>query len=188
MRIAEVESIVGREGTPAPFAPTAGYAVDSAFSRTVPEAERLPRERLEALVAGYYATLQMNDGTVQSEIADDCRRLTNGFATSHIEGSEIAGCRQQLEAGWFRYVDRVRALRIPIVDEARGVVVALALLDHAARFVDYETRDGQARKIPVEYPNTHAVLEIFKIEGGAIRRIEGVTAFQPYLMPTRWGP
>ena len=25
------------------------------------------------------------------------------------------------------------------------------------------------------------------IEGGEIRRIEGVTAFQPYLMPTRWG-
>lgn len=184
--IAAVETIVGREGSPAPFAPTAGYAVDPSFSRTVPEGDRLPRRRLEALVSGYYSSLRQNDGTVRTEIADDCRRLTNGFTTSHVEGAEPSGCRQQLEAGWYRYVDDVRALRMPIVDEARGVVVAIALLDHAARFVDYETVDGQARKIPIEYPNTHAVLEIFKIEGGEIRRIEGVTAFQPYLMPTRW--
>lgn len=184
--IAAVETIVGREGSPAPFAPTAGYAVDPAFAATVPASDRLPRRRLEALVAGYYDSVEQNDGTLHTEIADDCRRLTNGFATSHVEGSNISGCRQQLEAGWYRYVDGVRALRMPIVDEARGVVVAIALLDHAARFVDYETTDGQSRKIPIEYPNTHAVLEIFKVEGGEIRRIEGVTAFQPYLMPTRW--
>ena len=184
--IAEVESIVGREGSPAPFAPTAGYALDPVFSAPVPAADRLSRRRLEALVSGYYTSLERNDGTVETEIADGCERLTNGFVTTAVEGSGASGCRQQLEAGWYRYVDSVRALRMPIVDESRGVVVALALLDHAARFVDYETLDGQSRKIPIEYPNTHAVLEIFKIEGGAIRRIEGVTAFQPYLMPTRW--
>lgn len=188
LNIAEVEGVVGREGTPAPFAPTAGYTVDRSFSRTVPEGQRLPRARLEALVAGYYASLQMNDGTVQTEIADDCRRLTNGFATSHPEGSDIAGCRQQLEAGWYRYVDRVRALRMPIVDEARGVVVAIAFLDHAARYVSYETTDGRERQVPIEYPNSHGVLELFKIEDGMIRRIEGVTSFQPYLMPTQWVP
>jgi hypothetical protein len=184
--IAEVETIVGREGSPAPFAPTAGYALDPGYRSTVQESDRLPRRRLEALVSGYYDSLKQNDGTLSAAIADDCRRLTNGFATSHVEGSGVSGCRQQLEAGWYRYVDDVRALRMPIVDEARGIVVAIALLDHAARFVDYETLDGQSRKIPIEYPNTHAVLEIFKIEGGEIRRIEGVTAFQPYLMPTRW--
>jgi hypothetical protein len=184
--IAEVETIVGREGSPAPFAPTTGYALDPVFSSLVPESDRLPRRRLEALVAGYYAALSGNDGSIPTGIADDCRRLTNGFVTTAVEGSPTTGCRQQLEVGWYRYVDSVRALRMPIVDEARGVVVAIALLDHAARFVDYETLDGQARKIPIEYPNTHAVLEIFKIEGREIQRIEGVTAFQPYLMPTRW--
>jgi hypothetical protein len=187
-RIAEVESIIGREGSPAPFAPTAGYTVDPIFSAPLPAADRLPRARLEALVAGYYSSLQMNDGTVQTAIAEDCRRLSNGFATSHVPDSGIQGCRQQLETGWYRYVDRVRALRMPLVDEARGLVVAIAFLDHAARFVEYETLDGRARRIPIEYPNSHAVLEIFKIVDGAIQRIEGVTAFQPYLMPTHWVP
>jgi hypothetical protein len=30
------------------------------------------------------------------------------------------------------------------------------------------------------------VLELFRIEDGAIARVEGVTSFQPYLMPTQW--
>jgi hypothetical protein len=187
-RLAEVEAIVGREGTPAPFAPTDGYAVDRMFSRTVPAAERLPRARLEALVTGYYSSLQMNDGTVQSEFSPDCERLTNGFSTTHGEGLALRGCREQIAAGLYRYVDRIRAVRFPVIDETRGVVVALAFLDHAARYVDYQTLDGITRKVPIEYPNTHSVLEVFKIEGGRITRIEGVTAFQPYLMPTQWMP
>lgn len=187
-QIAEVESVVGREGTPAPFAPTTGYAVDPVFSAPVPRSQRLPRGRLEALVAGYYDTLQLNDGTVQTDIADDCVRLMNGFATTNGEGVDVEGCRQQLEIGWYRYIDRVRARRLPIVDPEHGVVAAIAFLDHAARFVDYRTLDGRTRKIPVEYPNSHGVLELFKIEDGKISRIEGVTSFQPYLMPTKWVP
>lgn len=186
--IAEVEAIVGREGTPGPFASTDGYALSRDYSRTLPEAERLPRARLEALVEGYYSSLQLNDGTVQTGIADDCERLSNGYSTTHADGIDVTGCRQQLAIGWYRHVDRVRALRLPIVDEARGVVVAIAYLDHAARYVDYETLDGVSRKIPVEYPNSHAVLEVFRLEDGSISRIEGVSAFQPYLMPTQWVP
>jgi hypothetical protein len=186
--IAEAEAIVGREGTPTWFAATEGYALSRDFSRTLPEDERLPRARLEALVDGYYSSMQLNDGTVQTAIADECERLTNGYSTTHADGIDVTGCREQLELGWYRHVDRVRARRFPIVDEARGVVVAIAYLDHAARYVEYETLDGVTRTIPVEYPNSHAVLEVFRIEDGRISRIEGVTAFQPYLMPTQWVP
>jgi hypothetical protein len=185
-KIAEVESVVGRDGPPAPFAPTDGYRVDAKFSESVPRGQRSPRARMIALVDGYYNTVQLNDGKLFTDIADDCRRITNGQSTTSGPDVDIEGCRQQLEAGWYRPVDRVRSRRFPIVDEERGIVVALASLDHAARYVDYETLDGRARKIPVEYPNTYGVLELFKIENGAITRIEGVTTFQPYLMPTQW--
>jgi hypothetical protein len=111
--------------------------------------------------------------------------VSNGVATSHAEGVP-QGCRAQLEAGLLKPVDSIRALRTPVVDEERGIVVAVALLDHAARYRDYTTRDGVERKIPVEYPNTHGVVEMFKIVDGAIERIEGVAVFQPYFMPTMW--
>ena len=184
--ITGVETVVGRDGPPAPFAPTDGYRVDRSFTRELPRNQRLPRARMIALVEGYYNTMQLNDGKIFTDIADDCSRLTNGESTTHGGDIDVEGCLQQLEVGWYRPVDRVRARRFPVVDEERGIVVALAFLDHAARYVDYETLDGRARKIPIEYPNTHGVLELFKIEDGAITRIEGVTSFQPYLMPTRW--
>jgi hypothetical protein len=185
-RISEVEVIAGRDGPPAPFAPTDGYRVDRRFMQTLPRDQQSPRERMVSLVEGYYNTMQLNDGKVFTDIADDCSRKTNGQSTTRGEGIDIEGCRQQFEAGWYRPVDRVRARRFPVVDEERGIVVAFAFLDHAARYVDYETLDGRARKIPVEYPNTYSVLELFKIENGAITRVEGITAFQPYLMPTKW--
>ena len=182
--IAEVETVAGREGPPAPFAPTEGYRVDRRFAQSLPPDQRLPRARMIALVEGYYNTMQLNDGKVFTDIAADCSRVTNGESTTH--GGDIEGCRQQFEAGWYRPVDRVRARRFPIVDQERGIVVALAFLDHAARYVDYETLDGRARRIALEYPNSHGLLELFKIEAGEITRVEGVTSFQPYLMPSRW--
>jgi hypothetical protein len=184
--ISEVEIVAGREGPPAPFAPTDGYRVDRKFTQSLPAGQQLPRARMIALVEGYYNTMQLNDGQVFTDIADDCSRKTNGESTTHGAGIDIEGCLQQFEAGWYRPVDRVRARRFPIVDEERGIVVALAFLDHAARYVNYETLDGEARSIDVEYPYTHGVLELFKIENGEITRIEGVTSFQPYLMPTKW--
>lgn len=183
-RIANVETVVAREGTPAHFAPTEGYAVDAAFTTPLPEAERRPRERLIALAEGFYNTMQLNDGQLLSEFTPDCTRVSNGVNLTHGEGVPAQGCQAQFEIGYYKPVDRVRARRYPLVDEERGVVVAFAMLDHAARFVEYETLDGQAVSIPVEYPNSHRVMELFKIRDGAVERVEGFTVFQPYLMPS----
>ena len=66
------------------------------------------------------------------------------------------------------------------------VVVAFSIHDHATRYTAYHTLDGQEVKVPVEYPHSFSMLELFKIEHGAIRQIESFSAFQPYLMPSRW--
>ena len=185
-KIAEVEAAVAREGTPAHFAPPGGYRVDARFATPVPANQRTSRRDMTALVERYYDTVELNEGgNVPAGIGADCRRVSNGVATSHAEGVP-AGCRAQLEVGLFKPVDSIRARRFPVVDEERGIVVAIALLDHAARYRDYTTRDGVERKIPVEYPNTHGVVEMFKIVNGTIERIEGIAVFQPYFMPTMW--
>jgi hypothetical protein len=187
-RIADVETVLGRRGTPGDYAPSGGYHVDPVFSERLPRNDRVPRARMIALADGYYDTMQLNDGVLLTEIADDCVRVSNGVTTTTRDDVDVSGCRQQFEIGLYRPVDRVRARRYPIVDEARGVVVALAFLDRAARYVDYTTLDGKKRSIDIEYPNTRGVLELFKIENGKIKRVEGVASFQPYLMPTIWVP
>lgn len=186
--IADVETVLGRDGPPAPYAAPDGYSLDAAFTETLPEPRRRPRARLVALVEGYYDTLQLNDGTLLGKLAEGCRRVTNGVSTTHGDDVAVEGCRRQLEIGLHQHVDSVRARRYPIVDEARGLVVALAFLDHAVRYTSYRTTDGEQRSVPVEYPNSHGVLEIFKVDDGEVTHIEGITAFQPYLMPTIWAP
>jgi hypothetical protein len=188
-RIAEVETVVGRAGTPGDFAEPKDYAVPPVFARELPAKHRRARAELLALVDRYYDTMQRNDGTLRADFTDDCARSVNGLSTTHGEhraARAAQGCRAQFEIGLYQPVDEVRARRYPLVDEARGIVVAFVFLDHAARYTEYRTRDGEQRHIPVEYPNSHAVMELFKISDGKIQRIESVSAFSPYLMPTIW--
>lgn len=187
--ITEVESYLGREGTPDLFAAVADYTLDKSFSSNVRESARSPRERMVALVDGWYNSRQLNDGKVFTSIADDCERSVNGLDTTSGEywAAQLAeGCRQQLELGLHKPVDRIRARRYPVVNEETGVVVALSLEDHAVRSVDYTSTDGKSLKVEVEYPNTRGRLELFKIENGSITRIDGVSVFLPYYIHSLW--
>lgn len=189
--ITEVETTLGRQGVPGAFQPADGYRVDRIFSQTVPEKSRSPREKLIAIVDGYFNTKQLNDGTLYTQFDDKCERVINGASTTsgedHWAAKAAKGCAHQLQIGLYKPVDRIRERRFPVVDEARGVVVALSMVDHASRYVTYKTTDGKEQQMPIEYPNTLGLMEVFKIIDGKIVRIEGVQSFLPYFMKTRWG-
>jgi hypothetical protein len=137
------------------------------------------------LVQGYYATLQRNDGAMLAPFAPQCRLVSNGVTI--VDGTDKAtGCTQLFERGIFRPVEHVRARRIRAVDEARGLVVASAMLDRPAASVDFRGADGRTRSVDIRYPYTQGVVDVFRIENGRIARVEGVSAFMPYGMPPAW--
>lgn len=187
--ISEVESYLGREGTPDLFGPVDSHELPQVFTQNISAAARSPRERMVALVDGYFNSRQLNDGQLFTSISAQCEQVTNGVTVTRGEhwAAQVAqGCKAQLEQGLFKPVDRIRARRYPVVNEATGVVVALAIEDHAARYVDYQAKDGTALKVEVEYPNSRGTLQLFKISGGEIQRIEGVSVFLPYYIHTLW--
>jgi hypothetical protein len=186
-RIGEVESYLGREGTPDLFAPLAGYKLDDTFNTAV----STPAERADliALVEGYFDSKQLNDGTLHTEVADNCTQLVNGVNITqgeHSKAQAAEGCKAQLEIGLYKPVERIRARRYPVVDTAKGVVVALSLEDHATRTLKYETTDGKTHDVDVRYPNTRGRLDLFKIVDGEIVRIDGVSVFLPYYIHSLW--
>ena len=188
-RITEVESYLGREGEPEVFAKVDGYVRDAAFGEAVPAGQRRSREQLQALVDGYFNSKQQNHGEVFTRFAADCEQKTNGVSITsgdHWAAQAVEGCEAQLEAGVFKPVDRIRARRYPVINEATGVVVALSIEDHAARYVDYETLDGKPLAVQVEYPNSRGRLDLFKIVDGSITRIDGVSVFLPYYIHSLW--
>jgi hypothetical protein len=188
-QISEVESIVGREGTPEVFAKTDGFKVDTTFTAKVPAASRQTREQLTAVVEGYFLSKQQNNGKLMTAFSDKCAQFTNGVNTTagdYWAAKAVQGCEAQLKAGVYKPVERIRARRYPVINEDTGVVVAMTLEDHATRYLDYTTLDGKALSVQVPYPNTRGRLDIVKVEDGKIVKIEGISVFLPYYIHSLW--
>ncbi len=88
--------------------------------------------------------------------------------------------------GYYRYNDRLRGRRFPLVDEERGLVLAGGFIDKMGRNGDYRLTDGTMAKPVVYRPHTFYLLELFKIKDGAIEQIEANFITVPYNMPSPW--
>ena len=193
--IAEVETIVCRSMEFGPFPSIETYVAPRPLMLAdVPEAERVPRERMIAIANGYFDTLQLNDGTLHTEFTDDCDRIENGLQTTNnpnIEGYPIAamGCAEQFRLGQYIYDDRLRDRRFPLIDEEKGLVLAGGFIDHTGKVVDVTWTDGVTKtKSVFHFPHSFALLELFKIAGGRIAGVEAVFITVPYNMPSPWMP
>jgi len=190
--ITEIETVLSRKIDTSPFPVTEGYDSPHAlWSQTIPEAERQPRARLISVADGYFDTIQLNDGTLFTHFTEDCNRVENGLLTTNnptIPDYDIAkmGCEEQFRLGQYIYDDRLRDRRYPLVDEEKGVVLAAAFMDHSGTVMDVTWTDGTKQKSIFFYPHSFILLELFKIENNAIRRVEAVFASMPYNMPSVW--
>jgi hypothetical protein len=178
------------------------------WAEPIPEGERLSREALIAAADKYFWGLERNDGKKDySFFADDCERLENGLKTTNNpalrygEGiseraapaddfvASLAGMtpRQQFETGYFRFVDRIRDRRFPVVDVERGAVFAFGFFDHSGTVRDIPLSDGRVLESGVREPFTWEIGEAFKIEHGRLKFIEAVMKRCPYGMTAGWG-
>lgn len=190
--ISEVETLVVRQSDSGiKFLPQL-FEDKPILNAIVPPAERSPRARLIDLANGYFSTLQLNDGTILTKFAPTCERVENGLRTTNnpdfakIVPVSAQGCEAQFRSGNYRYDDRLRGRRFPLVDEERGLVLAGGFIDHSGRLGEYRLTDGTLVTSPVRRPHSFYLLELFKIRGGAIEQIEANFITVPYNMPSPW--
>jgi len=152
----------------------------------------VPRAEMIRLANGYFDTLQLNDGSIHTRFHRDCNRVENGVQTTHnpefakIVPVSALGCEDQFRTGNYRYDDRLRARRFPLVDEQRGLVLAFGFIDHTGRLAEYQLTDGRTVKSPVRRPHSFYLAELFKIDDGMIWQIEANFITVPYHMPSPW--
>lgn len=174
------------------------------------------RETREQLIRGannYFAAIELNDGHADYPFTDDCLRHENGVqTTSNAEidyaniNRRLAGqqgeaaaaanpiarlsalsCTAQFKTGFFRFVDRVRDRRFPVVDVERGAVFAFGFFDHSGTIRNFSLADGTMLKdFGPDTPTTWELAEAFKLEDGKIRTIEAVLTAAPYGMHSGW--
>ena len=193
-RIAEAETLTNQPDAGQPPSPAAGdpklllhYPV---MSQVLPPEQRTPRRRMIDLANGYFSTLQLNDGKIFTTFGDDCRRQENGFESAgnpkfdRPEGK--LSCGDQFKTGTFIFDTAVRDRDYMLVDEAHGLVLARAFIDHNAAAAQDHLADGSVVKSYINSPNSLSMLELFHITAGKIDRIEVVHINVPYGMPSVW--
>lgn len=192
--ITEVESVLARRQGDGPFPNPDPEALKGKpiMNELVPPDRRVPRARMISIADGYFDTLQLNDGTIFTRFAPDCDRIENGMLTTNNPnlrpGERIfeLGCEEQFRMGNYRYDDRLRARRFPLVDEERGIVMAGGFIDHSGRLAEVTWTDGTVRKSSYLSPHSFCLLELFKIEDNMIRQVEAVFTTVTYNTPTPW--
>jgi len=198
--ISEVETIVDRKGYgPGPFGNPDTLEPVPVISEDVPADLRRPRARLIALADGYFNTLELNDGQIFTQFADDCSRRENGVWTANdphpgsvqdpnlnLSAYGKISCEQGFKLGNYRWDDELRARRFPLVDEEKGLVLAGGFIDHAGKLDHYTTTDGVVHDPPLKSPHSFCFLEMFKMRDGRIRHAEAVFITVPYHMPSPW--
>jgi hypothetical protein len=188
--VAEVETIVVRQADEALVFPDPKFETKPVMEEIVPEAERsLPVKMIE-LADGYFATLELNDGTIRTKFHPDCNRVENGVQTTNNPDFFVPvahlPCEEQFRLGNYRYDDRLRGRRFPLVDEERGIILAHGFIDHRGVLGEYALTDGTQVSSPIRRPHTFYLSEAFKIRQGAIEQIEANFITVPYHMPSPW--
>ena len=190
-RITEAETIICRPHELGPFP----LVEDARRPRPlmladVPHGQRTPRDEMIRLADGYFETLEEHDGTLATVFTDDCDRIENGLQTTNVDisGYPISkmGTADQFRLGQYRYDDRLRDRRFPLVDEQKGIVVAAGFIDHSGRLTEITWTDGSKHKSIFHFPHSFVLLEMFKIVGGAIAGVEACFVTVPYNMPSPW--
>jgi hypothetical protein len=97
------------------------------------------------------------------------------------------GCAEQFKLGYFNFVRRVRDRRFVAVDRERGLAIVIAEADEpAGKYATFKLADGREITAGPTRPTTLEVFEVYKIEGGKIRRVEEAQITVPYGMLSGW--
>jgi len=192
-QIVEVESIVVRPRPGGRELPESLRAPDPLFRTPVAPAQRQTREELVRIADAYFTALERDDSARNVSFDDRCLRRDNGVVLAKSTDPKAPtmaklGCREQLDTGFSAIVTAVRDRRYPLVDVERGLVFAIVCFDHRGNVARYTRPDGTQVDVPAmfRHPFTFEVAELFRIENGRIRQIEGIVFEAPYGMSTGW--
>jgi len=97
------------------------------------------------------------------------------------------GCAEQFKLGYFNFVRRVRDRRFLVIDRERGLALVIAEADEpAGKYSTFKLSDGREITTGPTRPTSLLAFEVYKIEGGKIRRIEEAQITVPYGMLSGW--
>lgn len=170
-RIREVETLIARKGAHAFFSPETLTAPNPIFDQPVADAGGAPRDAMIAVANSFFNSMEQHHAS-QIPFGPDCYRWENGLLLTNTDSRQVS-CRGSVAAATF--ITKARGRRFPIVDEARGLVLAAAELDIPA-----------GPPAPGNGPRSVLVYMLFKLDSGRIRAIEAFVRNEPLGASNGW--
>jgi hypothetical protein len=173
----------------------AGFVSPSAALLAPPRA-RETREQLVGATKGYFDAYAQGKGSA-APLDAQCARRENGFAaTNNPDGPApdksqpsfhmfSESCAGEIDRGYLSSLEKVRDARPLVVDESQGLVLDLAFFDNPGDLKSVAVPGVGPVAVPVEYRRAFSFMapQLFKIEGGKIREIEGLSWAVPFGEP-----
>jgi len=202
-RITEIESVYFKPGGGGPNNIDAmdKYKLEDMWLKSIPPAQRLPRQQMIAIADGYFTGLQKNDGkgiggTGTYPFTTDCHRIENGPPTTNVPRppNEPPGtlnlfamdCLSQFKMGLYYVVQSIHGRRYPLVDAERGVVWSHVVFDQGTVNSGVLSDGTKHSYRGFNRPSSILVTEAFLIENGKIRRVEMIGPSAVYHMNSPW--
>jgi len=179
--------------------PSGFVSPDASLLKPVPAADRMTRDQLIAAADQYYVGFAQSKGSIVP-FADGCSQRVNGIAaTNNSDGPAVdpaqpsfrvysQSCAGELDRGFFSALMKVGEKRYWVVDDEQGLALSLALFDSEGNVKSVPVAGVGNVTAPRAYlrPITFLSPQLFKIEGGKIVQIEGLSWPVPYGMRSGW--
>jgi hypothetical protein len=202
-RITEIEAVYFKPGGGGPnnidAVDKSGKAEDIWF-KTIPPAQRLPRQQMISIADAYFTSVQKNDGkgihgTGTYPFTNDCHRIENGSPTTNVPPPPNAkpginlfsmDCLAQFKMGLYYVVQNIHSRRYPLVDQERGVVWAHSVFDQGTVNSGVLSDGTKHSYQGFNRPSSILVTEAFLIENAKIRRVEMIGPSATYHLQPAW--
>jgi hypothetical protein len=196
-KISEIETIVHRNADDATALEKFGQP-NQVWTQPLETAERVPRQEMIKIANSYFdGILHAAGDSVPfdprcNRILDGTQDTNNPTAKGWFDKDsfrpDAMGIRENMNTHIWSYIHSIDPRHIVVIDEKIGIVVGTFMFNHPGNVKSANVPGvGQVPMPPVtQRPSSVLMAEFFKLEGGKIRQIEGISIALPFGAKTGW--
>lgn len=172
---------------------------DAALLEPLSKEARTPRAEMIEITKKYLQGFERKNASL-IPFAAECGIRENGIATTQNPNGPVidpahpgfrlfsGSCAEKITRGFFGGIEKPRDAFPLVVDEEQGLVLNLALYDNEGNVKSVDVPGVGAVAVPQNLlrPITFLKPQLFKIEAGKIREIDGLSWPVPFGMPSGW--
>ena len=161
--------------------------------------QRTPRAEMIEATKKYLQAFEQKNASI-TPFASECTIRENGMAATNNPSGPVVdpahpdfhvfggSCAQEITQGYFAGIEKPRDAFPLLVDQEQGLVLNLALFDNEGNVKSVNVPGVGAVAVPRNLlrPITFLKPQLFKIEAGKIREIDGLSWPVPFGMSSGW--